>query len=417
MEVARAAALAPGDEARLVAEAQARGTRGFKRWRAEQRGEPERVRIVLEVDREGEAWINEGCRAIQSEGKSMTRGEAVVELVRRAISGERSGGSGFRVFLNHDLDTGQTSLPTSAGEVALSPELAERLLCDAELQDPSGKVTRTIPTKARNQIDARSLGICEVPRCGLRGYLENHHNRGWRAGHDVDDMLCLCAGHHSAVHKGSLRIRGSWRVGLTFCQADGTVWATLPPRPQSKRRAAPASPASEGAEGAPLEDEAPAEEPVARATPAGGLAEHAEDEDPTEEEPVARATPADRTGEQVEARAKVEEPVARTAERAEDEGPTEEPVARATPADGTGERAEAGATVKRNTGEDTHEVANGSTSEPAWDKPGEEERGERLLEFTYREAKRWWDASSSFSWAQTPESSSTPRSGSRLPQA
>src|SRR5690606_8099300 len=156
-------------------------------------------------------------------GLKLDRGAATVELVRRALVGGGGGKSAFRVVLSHDLETGETRQATRDGEVLLAPEQAARVACDAELQGPSGKVTRAIPTRIRNKVLGRSGDACEIPGCGNRIGLEIHHLRGWRRGHDPNDLLHLCAAHHKALHEGALRAEGSWKTGLTLRLADGTA--------------------------------------------------------------------------------------------------------------------------------------------------------------------------------------------------
>ncbi len=224
--VARATEQAPNEEARWLAEAQRSSVRELERKLAEERGEQPRHRVVLEVDDEGFALLQEGWRALRSEGHQLERGAATVELFRRALLGGSAGKPAFRILLCHDVESGETRLATGVGEVALAPEQADRLLCDAELQGPSGSPKRTIPRRVRDAVRARSQDRCEVPGCQHRTGLELHHLRGWRQGHEPDEILHVCPAHHRAPHEGLLRIEGSWRTGLTFRLADGTVLGT-----------------------------------------------------------------------------------------------------------------------------------------------------------------------------------------------
>lgn len=223
--VARAVEEAPGEEARWLEEAQLKSASELQRALAAERGEPLRRRVMLELAEEDYALIQDGWRALRREGLKLDRGAATAELVRRALVGG-GGSSAFRVVLSHDPETGETRQATRDGEVLLAPEHAARVTCDAELQNPSGKVTRAIPTRVRNKVLARSGDKCEIPGCGHRVGLEVHHLRGWRRGHDLDDLLHLCAAHHKAFHEGALRGEGSWKTGLTFRLADGAVLGT-----------------------------------------------------------------------------------------------------------------------------------------------------------------------------------------------
>lgn len=225
--VARAVEEAPGEEERWLEEAQLKSASELQRALAAERGEPLRRRVTLELDEEQYALLNEGWRALKREGLKLDRGAATVELVRRALIGGSGGSSAFRVILSHDLETGETRQAAREGEVLVAPEHAERVACDAALQSPSGKVTRTIPTRIRNKVLARSRDGCEITGCPNRLGLEIHHLRGWRNGHDLNDLLHLCAAHHKGMHEGALRGEGSWKTGLTFRLADGTVLGTV----------------------------------------------------------------------------------------------------------------------------------------------------------------------------------------------
>ena len=113
----------------------------------------------------------------------------------------------------------------------MSPAAAERILCDAEVQDTSrrpARVSKTIPPSVKNEVIARSGDCCEIPGCTRRGHLEFHHLRGRGRGHDADTTLRICGSHHDAPHEGSLRIEGaSVSAGLVVRLADGTVLGTI----------------------------------------------------------------------------------------------------------------------------------------------------------------------------------------------
>ena len=47
-------------------------------------------------------------------------------------------------------------------------------------------------------------------------------------GHDANNLLTLCSAHHSALHEGTLVLRGSVASGLEFHHADGTPCGSRP---------------------------------------------------------------------------------------------------------------------------------------------------------------------------------------------
>ncbi len=212
---------APHEEAHWVEQARRKNARQLEQQASE--GEDPHRRWSFDLSLEDEAWLREGFRALQSEGLKLPPGAAVAELIRRALRGGQAGSKVHRVLLDFSLESGVTTIPSAVGDVVVSEAEAARILCDAEVQDPSGRVKRTTPTRVKNKIRRRSKGRCEVPGCRNRAHLEFHHNRGWRRGHDPDFMLHLCGLHHTAIHEGRLRIYGSWSKGLTFCLADGSM--------------------------------------------------------------------------------------------------------------------------------------------------------------------------------------------------
>jgi hypothetical protein len=287
---ARALEGAPEQEAEWLAKATSRTSKELAHEVAEAKGEERQVRVGWKFLAKDLAMIEEAFRALQSEGLVLTGPEAVVELARRQLQGQsgKAGSSSFRVLLTHDPDTGVTTKATRAGEVVLDPKVADRLMCGAEIQLPSGEVKRSIPAWTERQLEARSKGRCEVPSCKHVAWLESHHNEGWRAGHHVDLMVRLCSAHHAALHAGALRIEGSWSEGFCFLLADGTVLGTVGGAGATKgaRAARPREARAEDASGFAREAEptAEGEAPVAHATSgaSGALAEG--------EAPVAHAT-------------------------------------------------------------------------------------------------------------------------------
>ncbi|MGE0709060.1 MAG: hypothetical protein AB7N76_00200 [Planctomycetota bacterium] len=226
VRISRMISAVPEQEGHWLARAQQLSTKQLDHEIAEAKGEPRRARLVIELEAPELALFDEACRALQAEGLQLTRSEAVVELARRALHGGRVGPSAFRVLLTHDPDTDRTTQRTPAGTIELPEPLAERILCEAEVQDREGRVKRTIPARVLRNLARRSGGVCEVPGCTNRAHLEAHHNRGWRSGHHLDHLFHLCSGHHDAVHEGALRIVGSWSEGVSFLLADGTLLGT-----------------------------------------------------------------------------------------------------------------------------------------------------------------------------------------------
>ena len=224
-KVVRAVAKDPSREAYWLAQGLQKNSEDLGRAVSHRLGEKPCVWLRLEP--EEAALFASAQSQLASEGHVLEPGAAVAELSRRSLQGRQGGSSAARAILTHDPSTGETTIATRSGEVPLRPETAARALCGAELQLPSGEVKRSIPTRVRNQVVARSKGRCEVPGCTNSLYLEVHHHRGWRAGHDLEHLSHLCGAHHKALHEGLLWIEGSWSTFVSFALADGTVLGTV----------------------------------------------------------------------------------------------------------------------------------------------------------------------------------------------
>jgi hypothetical protein len=93
-------------------------------------------------------------------------------------------------------------------------------------------VTASIPRRVRNQMMRRDHHRCVVPGCRSSRHLEVHHldPRAQGGGNDPANLVVLCGGHHTALHRGRLVITG--RPGaLGFAHADGRPWGAPPPAP------------------------------------------------------------------------------------------------------------------------------------------------------------------------------------------
>ncbi|MGE0706530.1 MAG: hypothetical protein AB7N76_17750 [Planctomycetota bacterium] len=224
VEVSRVIEREPTREAHWLAEVKSKTTEQFRQAVGEALGEERKIRHTIELDRHQSATLEDARRALMSEGfDARSLGDVVAELARRALEGGKVGNSAYRVILSQDPVTGQITQETRNGSVVVPPEALERILVGAEVQSPSGKVTRHIPVREQRAVLARSRGRCEVPGCTELAGLQLHHLLGWKNGHHSKRIFNLCHGHHRAIHEGELWIHGSWEEGVVFSLADGTV--------------------------------------------------------------------------------------------------------------------------------------------------------------------------------------------------
>ena len=110
--------------------------------------------------------------------------------------------------------------------LALAPETAERLACDASLVElverdgvplSVGRRRRTIPPAIRRALEARDRR-CSFPGCENRRFLHAHHIKHWAHGGEtrIDNLVLLCSRHHRFLHEGGYSIHTCSERTLEF---------------------------------------------------------------------------------------------------------------------------------------------------------------------------------------------------------
>jgi hypothetical protein len=102
-----------------------------------------------------------------------------------------------------------------ASTAPLSPPELERALCDCidigdiDSDEPS-RAKRSIPKAVKRHVAHRDGFRCRVSGCNATANIDCHHIEFFMNGGEAVPMnlLCLCEGHHLAVHAGSLVITG-----------------------------------------------------------------------------------------------------------------------------------------------------------------------------------------------------------------
>lgn len=108
------------------------------------------------------------------------------------------------------------------GPVVLGQTAGELLRCCSETLSRKGERRPAVPRKAARILWSRDSGMCAVPGCRHRVYLQIHHEGGYeQVGHDLEHMMLLCSGHHRMRHQGWVRIEGVGSTGFRFFRVDG----------------------------------------------------------------------------------------------------------------------------------------------------------------------------------------------------
>lgn len=151
------------------------------------------------------------------------------------------------VVVHADLDAlvdGKKGAEIEGGGV-IAPEVASRMLCDADLETVVhdsvgnvvgiGRASRQVPSWMRRQLIKRDGG-CTFPGCGTKRFLNAHHVVHWESGGNTDlsNLTLVCHFHHKLVHEFGWGVRLDEAQSAVWLRPDGThfvptVRATSPP--------------------------------------------------------------------------------------------------------------------------------------------------------------------------------------------
>jgi hypothetical protein len=158
-----------------------------------------------------------------AEPRRPTAAEALVAMASNSLSGEdaASPAEQYQVVVHVEANDGTAVLEDG---VALAPETAERLACDASLVEiverdgeplSVGRKTRSVPPSIRRALERRDRR-CQFPGCENRRFLHAHHIRHWAHGGEtrLENLVLLCSRHHRFVHEAgySLRVDGEGKL-------------------------------------------------------------------------------------------------------------------------------------------------------------------------------------------------------------
>ena len=165
--------------------------------------------------------------------------DALVALARQ--SGGADGDGGVRrspaTLIVHLSDDGP---PLLEGAGPISPETAERLVCDARrlILKPSGRdlvhssVGRCASYAQQRALHKRS-SHCQYPGCTAARELEAHHliavEHGGKT--ELDNLILLCPRHHKLLHDHHVRTSGDGRQPAFEDQAARAITANQPHAP------------------------------------------------------------------------------------------------------------------------------------------------------------------------------------------
>ena len=211
--------------------------------------DPQRERHVLrfEVTAETLATFREAMKKLtRDSGSALDDDTALLLMARHVLGGPKDDGrASYQIAVEVCERCGQAEQLARGEKVALGAELAQMVGCDAQRIEPTHvgrdaeprneapnsrastkrpkRATQTIPPATRRAVLARDGKRCKVPGCTNAVFLDIHHInlRSEDGSHDPDRLICVCAAHHRALHRGELTVLGSVSRGLEFRHADG----------------------------------------------------------------------------------------------------------------------------------------------------------------------------------------------------
>jgi hypothetical protein len=161
---------------------------------------------------------------------SVRQADAFVNVLHGYLSG--NGGS---TSDNHcvTIHVDESALAGNNGRAAVPLESVKRHCCDGhavvitETSDGEplsiGRKSRIIPKAIERAVRARDNNYCTFPGCNNHRFLECHHVEHWANGGETsaDNLLLLCAIHHTLVHEGGFRIDKDFQDNWAFFRPDG----------------------------------------------------------------------------------------------------------------------------------------------------------------------------------------------------
>jgi hypothetical protein len=176
-----------------------------------------------------------------AEPRRPTAAEALVAMAGSSLSGEAAGSPAeqYQVVVHVEAKDGAAVLEDG---VALAPETAERLACDASLVEivekggeplSVGRKTRTVPPSIRRALQRRDRR-CQFPGCENRRFLHAHHIRHWARGGEtrLDNLVLLCSRHHRFVHESGYSVARRGESELEFRNRLGILVENVPRPPR-----------------------------------------------------------------------------------------------------------------------------------------------------------------------------------------
>jgi hypothetical protein len=193
--------------------------------------------LRFEVTGETRALLVDALAKVRRDAGEALDDDTALLLIARLVLGAADNSSAGHGRANYQVELSVCKNCSRAEQIGsgerqpVSSAAAQMSLCDAQVNDEhpeethvGPRATRAISPALRRQVMRRDRGRCVVSGCKHATFVDVHHlvPRADGGKHTADNLVCLCGGHHRAVHEGRLFIQGLPSTGLMFSHSDGT---------------------------------------------------------------------------------------------------------------------------------------------------------------------------------------------------
>jgi 5-methylcytosine-specific restriction endonuclease McrA len=206
-------------------------------------------RVTFEVRAGTDAKLRQARQVLAAEHDGFLDDDAFLEALCTAVL---DGGAPDQGRARHQIMTticeecGKGWQDAAGRVIAIEPVDVQRAECDAQRVGSTRKperATQDVAPMVRRYVWRRDHGRCCVPGCRASRNIDVHHlvHRADGGGHEAENLLLLCGGHHRALHEGKLEIHGTApRLTFAYVNSPTLVGSPTPPvgRPESALREA-----------------------------------------------------------------------------------------------------------------------------------------------------------------------------------
>jgi hypothetical protein len=143
---------------------------------------------------------------LRKKGRKIMKEDLLLEALDALLQSEECtrvhSSNPYQIVVNRCEECGESSLPTSRGNLRLDAASAEAISCDARVLH-KGRNQSSVTPALRARILARDGHQCSTAGCHHRRFLEIHHRkpRAKSGNNHPDNLVTLCSACHKQEHR------------------------------------------------------------------------------------------------------------------------------------------------------------------------------------------------------------------------